>query len=342
MNMILVFFVLAALATETPEKVGAAGSFGPSLINQDTDKAMDFDKLDGWMRDKLKPEEPAEANLAFIKKNLQQLKDAGARRAAQVVVELAEVKNCDDHTLANLRELTKDKQTFLANKRRIDRILLFALWKLNKTCGDYIDQQVDSLYAASSHLNRFFEMVALEPNGWQAPIRPGAQSGPLPSETFFRYAGDLRDQTLDPNVATWARHLFELSNGDSQGQAAKHMDLPHHEAFDYSFNRYILEPCREATRIFGDTLGALHGLVELQTRNTNSYREMLAKRTNTVLPLLYTFKVCKSLRDRGSYLFGGYINEIYEYYSKNEARMQRVAAMNKRFQSRYNSRPSVF
>lgn len=241
LSSLVVGLVLVCLTTQA-----GAGWFGSS---GGSDQA-NFDALDAYLELQV---DDVEFNSKLIRDNNL---TGGARRAAELLVQLSKENKCNQNVLLALRE-AEAAGLKVNGPRRTQKMIRPHLWRLLKSCTAYLERNIEQKFndslANDKSLSKFLEIVG--PAYFKVP-------GVTRDVSKHLYESLMDRDTYDiPSQLQLNQFLKKLSMGDPkakfkeyvQGGHSEEQVVEHKDRFKYAFDRYLREPC---TR-FGASLAEL-------------------------------------------------------------------------------------
>lgn len=282
--------------------VGASADLFSFLNGRD----VDFDGLNKWLEASLSYSDSMGENLAYLRANLDHVDSPKRRRAADLLLEFVDLTKCDQNVLAHLREMVADAVD-VGGSRRVERMMRPEMPKVNELCGRFLDETTNSLYTGSfkEKLGEFVRQVVFRPTDHL--LTRGMNEIPKNANSFhfYQYLSSREDHSMDPKHWQWIDYMSALAGNDDKAKVFEKVydatkgatkKIKHRENFDYSYQKYLVEPCKLYATAFDQAAQQYFSLSELQRSDVKLQNRFLLQRDPTALRLIYGYKVCKSLK----------------------------------------------
>lgn len=252
---------------------------------------VDLDALNKHLIRKLAADD-TESNLSFIKNNIENLR-GGAKRAAQLLVELTKQETCDYGVLEVLKK-AEVAGLRSVGARRVEKIILPHLKRLLDSCTSYIDQHVEQRFvelpARDYSLSKFVKIVS--------PPYSSSDVAEYQYESLF--SDNLYPQSEIIDIYVLNHFLLDLAREDPRGEFRKSIvanELTGERSigvgqaanFDHSFNRYLLGPCQRWDSALGYLFEGAKAVAKIQNR----IYAYMKNRTGHFRRLAWTNKACE-------------------------------------------------
>lgn len=302
MNKLSVIIFLAFVAVEGTKanligsEKGAKRFFDLKHSRSDSD----FKGLNKYLSSRLKDED-AELNLALIERFAEEL-SGKTKMAAIRVLGLAEYNTCNDHVLSTVEQL--DGAGFkLMGTRRLEKVIKPHLSRALKACTDYIEKTVEQRFFSSPLAVSLTNIAAAATTVIQdKKFEPAKKS--LTRQLFHPVDSKNKYYPVDEHIVSDI--LKVLAKDDPKAKFSEQVDatgksktIKRKDNFEYAFNKYLVEPCKEMDSTLGDLLEASGHVANVQNSNSDDLYSFVEQRSVMFQGLAWMYKDCRAVLNMG-------------------------------------------